>query len=197
MMISKSIWNSHAAHHMKREPLLLLLESTYKLTHSAGRVRSWSLVLRVASRYTTTPNWYCEFERSNFPFSFIHCNHVNYSYILPHHHHHVCHLSCVPTLLWTYECVGYFWRLKWFNSIHSRCHLINMENGKSKSEVGLTHTRRRRKCPFMIRQIVSTFRGRISDSIIIILTRSNVPKFNIIDHKLTLVLSDHTLVLSA
>lgn len=197
MMISKSIWNSHAAHHMKREPLLLLLESTYKLTHSAGRVRSWSLVLRVASRYTTTPNWYCEFERSNFPFSFIHCNHVNYSYILPHHHHHVCHLSCVPTLLWTYECVGYFWRLKWFNSIHSRCHLINMENGKSKSEVGLTHTRRRRKCPFMIRQIVSTFRGRISDCIIIILTRSNVPKFNIIDHKLTPVLSDHTLVLSA
>lgn len=196
MMISKSIWNSHAAHHMKREPLLLLLESTYKLTHSAGRVRSWSLVLRVASRYTTTPNWYCEFERSNFPFSFIHCNHVNYSYILPHHHH-VCHLSCVPTLLWTYECVGYFWRLKWFNSIHSRCHLINMENGKSKSEVGLTHTRRRRKCPFMIRQIVGTFRGRISDSIIIILTRSNVTKFDIIDHKLSPVLSDHTLVLSA
>lgn len=129
--------------------------------------------------------------------SFIHCNHVNYSYILPHHHHHVCHLSCVPTLLWTYECVGYFWRLKWFNSIHSRCHLINMENGKSKSEVGLTHTRRRRKCPFMIRQIVGTFRGRISDSIIIILTRSNVTKFDIIDHKLSPVLSDHTLVLSA
>lgn len=193
MMISKSIWNSHAAHHMKREPLLLLLESTYKLTHSAGRVRSWSLVLRVASRYTYNYSklilWIWAIK---FPL-FIHHPLQPRELLI----HTSPSSSCVSSLLCSYSSMNLWVRWVFLDSIHSRCHLINMENGKSKSEVGLTHTRRRRKCPFMIRQIVSTFRGRISDSIIIILTRSNVTKFNIIDHKLSPVLSDHTLVLSA